>query len=338
VTSVDVNASCAFDFFTELSTDPGLGALPLHREAVQGDVADLVEEAFVTAVMAERLPSEVDELDVVVTPVWDRAPRAEAVDVTLTERGGGRRSLKRRFESGRWMRTAQERTLQLASDGVLSEGATAYVHLLAEARSSEPLPLPLLQTPVITTQSVEELGVCDLGSGKLCPDRPVLVNDRMVDEIVHQAELAGARETGGGALGKMIRIEEPLPGTTTRIVTVLSAARDLRSRGPHGGGRRRLSARPGRDGAHGVPLARLGHRVRTMQPESALRPPNRLTRVTGRLPCAGVALSEQGNRHAHRGAEARGTHEPPGPRSPRVEGGPHGCDPLALISRLSRRT
>jgi hypothetical protein len=219
VTSVDVNASCAFDFFTELSTDPGLGALPLHREAVQGDVADLVEEAFVTAVMAERLPSEVDELDVVVTPVWDRAPRAEAVDVTLTERGGGRRSLKRRFESGRWMRTAQERTLQLASDGVLSEGATAYVHLLAEARSSEPLPLPLLQTPVITTQSVEELGVCDLGSGKLCPDRPVLVNDRMVDEIVHQAELAGARETGGGALGKMIRIEEPLPGTTTRHVT-----------------------------------------------------------------------------------------------------------------------
>jgi hypothetical protein len=34
---------------------------------------------------------------------------------------------------------------------------------------------------------------------------------------------AGTSEIGGAVLGKMVRLAEPLPGTTTRVVTVLSA-------------------------------------------------------------------------------------------------------------------
>ena len=224
MTDVEVAASCAFELFVELSTSPQIGALPVHRESAQKDLADLVEEAFVSGVMAEELPADVGRLDVEVTPVWDRAPRAEAIEVTLTERDAGRRTVKRRFRSGRWMRRAHERTWQLAADGVLEEDARIYVHLLAEEREPEALTLPTLQAPVITAQAMSELGVRALGAGELCPDRPVLVNERLVDEIVLQTERAGALETGGGTIGKMIRLEQPLPGTSTRVVTILSAA------------------------------------------------------------------------------------------------------------------
>jgi proteasome lid subunit RPN8/RPN11 len=50
-----------------------------------------------------------------------------------------------------------------------------------------------------------------------------LVNSRTVEDILVRAEQAGASETGGAMLGKMIRLPQPLDGTKTRIVTVLSA-------------------------------------------------------------------------------------------------------------------
>ncbi len=214
-----------FELFTELSLDPELGATPLHRESVQPDLAELVEEAFVGAVLADALPADVDGVRVAVTPAWDQEPRAEALNVRITEDGGEGRSFTQRFETGRWMRRAQETTWQLVEAGRLEEGVRTYVHLLAEGRvDSPPLDLPQLQAPTITEQSLDEFGVRELGDGELCPDRPVLVNERMLEEILSHTEEAGANETGGGTLGKMIQLDEPLPGTSTRIVTLLSAS------------------------------------------------------------------------------------------------------------------
>ncbi|MEE8146568.1 MAG: hypothetical protein V3T24_03095 [Longimicrobiales bacterium] len=220
-----VTTDFPFELFTELSINRESGADAIHRESVQSDLAELVEEAFVGGVLADALPADVGELRVAVTPVWDQEPRAQALDVRITERAGEGRSFTRRFESGRWMRRALETTRQFVEDGTLEEGALTYVHLLAEGRDDPPkVSLPLLQAPTITEQSLDEFGVRDLGGGELCPDRPVLVNERMLEEILRHTEEAGTEETGGGTLGKMIRLDQPLPGTSTRIVTVLSAS------------------------------------------------------------------------------------------------------------------
>ncbi len=220
-----VTTDFPFELFTELSINQELGADAIHRESVHSDLAELVEEAFVGGVLADALPARVEGVRVAVTPVWDQEPRAQALNVRITEQGGEGRSFTRRFETGRWMRRAQERTSQLVEDGTLEEGALTYVHLLAEGSEDPPgMRLSPLQAPTITEQSLDEFGVRELGGGELCPDRPVLVNERMLEEILTHTEAAGAEETGGGTLGKMIKLDQPLPGTSTRIVTVLSAS------------------------------------------------------------------------------------------------------------------
>ena len=222
---MQVTTDFPFELFSELSVAPELGATAIHRESVQSDVAELVEEAFVGGVLADALPADVGGLHIEVTPVWDQEPRAGALNVRITEQGGEGRSITRRFETGRWMRRAQAKTWQLAAEGTLEEGVRTYVHLLAECRDGSPgLSLPPLQAPTITEQSLDDFGVRELGGGELCPDRPVLVNDRMLEEILRHTEEAGAEETGGGTLGKMIQLDQPLSGTSTRIVTVLSAS------------------------------------------------------------------------------------------------------------------
>ena len=45
----------------------------------------------------------------------------------------------------------------------------------------------------------------------------------MSTDAVRRCEEADATETGGSVLGTILRLEKPLPGTVTRIVTVLSA-------------------------------------------------------------------------------------------------------------------
>jgi hypothetical protein len=214
-----------FELFTELSVDPELGAGAVYRRSVQSDLAELVEEAFVGGVLADALPADVNELRVDVAPVWDQEPRAQGLDIRLTEQGGEGRSFTQHFATGRWMRRAQAKTWQLVEDGTLEKGVRTYVHLLAEGRDgSNGLKIPSLQPPIITEQSLEEFGVRELGDGEFCSDRPVLVNERMLEEILCFTEEAGADETGGGTLGKMIQLDQPLPGTSTRIVTVLSAS------------------------------------------------------------------------------------------------------------------
>jgi len=220
-----VTTDFPFELFTELGVDPELGADAIHRESVQSDLGELVEETFVGGVLADALPACIDGVRVAVAPLWDQEPRARALEVRITERGGGGRSFTRLFETGRWMRRAQQKTGQLVDEGTLEEGVRTYVHLLAEGRDDPPeLNLPALQAPTITEQSLDEFGVRELGDGEFCPDRPVLVNERMLEEILSYTEEAGAEETGGSTLGKMIKLDQPLPGTSTRIVTVLSAS------------------------------------------------------------------------------------------------------------------
>ena len=258
-----VTTDVPFELLTELSVDPELGADAIHRESVQSDVAELVEEAFVGGVLADALPSHVGGLRVAVTPVWDQEPRARALNVRITEQGGEGHSFTRRFETGRWMRRAKEKACRLVEEGMLEEGARTYVHLLAEGRDDSPgLSLPRLQTPTITEQSLDEFGVRELGGGELCPDRPVLVNERMLEEILSHTEEAGAEETGGGTLGKMIRLDQPLPGTSTRIVTVLSASLvDAR----HDGGVARITFDPAalQEAARVAQLRAMGETVLT---------------------------------------------------------------------------
>jgi len=58
----------------------------------------------------------------------------------------------------------------------------------------------------------------------LAPERPVLLNRRMAADILELTEKAEINETGGAVLGKILRLKECLPGTSTPLVTVLSAA------------------------------------------------------------------------------------------------------------------
>ena len=216
---------CPYSFFMEIGTEPEPGGTMLHRESIQDDLGDLVDEVFVTAILADALPEDPVELHVEVAPVWREEPWAEAVLVTACPRGDGSPAFARRFETGRWMRRAQGIALRLESEEAIPKGATAYVYLLAErSATAVDTRLPALLPPFVEEQSLEDLGVMELGGGSLCPDRPILVNQRMVDEILDHTERAGSSETGGGTLGKMIRLPEPLPDTTTRVVTVLTAS------------------------------------------------------------------------------------------------------------------
>jgi hypothetical protein len=82
--------------------------------------------------------------------------------------------------------------------------------------------MPPLASPPVVDESLESLGVRKLGAGSLVADRPVLVNRRVVEDGIRRCIEAGVNEIGGAVLGSLVRLAEPLPGTTTRIVTVLS--------------------------------------------------------------------------------------------------------------------
>lgn len=100
-----------------------------------------------------------------------------------------------------------------------------------------PLPLDVLLEnhvyPIVTCQNRRPAHPADLEAARyfaleptamegLEPDRPVLVNARLAADAVRRCEEAGGKETGGAVLGKLIRLPQPLPGTETRIVTLLS--------------------------------------------------------------------------------------------------------------------
>ena len=214
-----------FEFFAELATDHSVGAQALHRESVQADLFELIDEAYVTGILSDVLSLDPGELAIEVVPLWREEPCARGVEIKITQRGPEARTYTQRFETGPWMRRATVTADRLRTEGSVPLDATVYVHFLAERNGTCPeLSLPQLQAPTVTEQSLEELEVRELGDGELCPDRPILVNERMVEEILVHTEQAGPHETGGGTLGKMVRLGEPLPGARSRIVTVLTAS------------------------------------------------------------------------------------------------------------------
>jgi len=223
--TIDLHLECPYEFALELARAPHPGAPPLRCELVTANVVELASEAFTCAVLAGTLPPDPSALRVRVTPVWREEPLVAEIEVELSAELAERTVADvRRFSQGRWLRIAEQAVLELRAAGTLAADESVYPLLYAERRR-EPaaLPVPMLVVPEITAQPLDELGAGELEPGAFTPDRPVLASARMVEEILALTEASGLAETGGAALGKLIRLPRPLPGTTTPVVTVLTA-------------------------------------------------------------------------------------------------------------------
>lgn len=223
--TIDQSLECPFDFTLELTREPHLGAAALRRELVTGCVVELASEAFTCAVLAGSLPAEPSALQFRFTPLWREEPLVEGIEVELRAELAGRTWVDvQRFTQGRWLRIAEQVLLDLRAANALAAEELVYPLLYAERRHApRELSLPMLVAPEITEQELAELGVGELEPGAFTPDRPVLVSARMLEEILALTEAFGLAETGGAALGKLVRLPCPLPGTTTPVVTVLTA-------------------------------------------------------------------------------------------------------------------
>ncbi len=219
---MDLTIRNEFRYFGELySTSQPTGTLLASHDATAG-LGELVDEAYMRAVLAEQIPGDASSIEVSLAPRWKEEPVVDTVEVVMTADGAS--AYTQRFPSGPWARQAQLQAVQLRREGTLGQNDTAYYALTAVKNGGGTgLKVPPLQAPPVIAQSLEQLGVRRLGEGGLVPDRPVLVNQRLADDGVTLCEKAGLSETGGAVLGKIVRLPEPLQGTTTRTVTVLTS-------------------------------------------------------------------------------------------------------------------
>jgi hypothetical protein len=214
------------DYYLELwMGEPKSKGAPVHSQCVTSDLADLAEECFMRGILSESLPLEYSAMRVQSRPVWTAQPFVQEIEMTVAvETSHGPRSYTQRFGAGRWARTAQRILPVLIQEGILQESAQVYRALVGLPHGQVPaVETPPLEPPNVVSQSLEDYGVQRLGPGMLDPQRPVLINTRMAADIVQCTEQAGTNEAGGAVLGKIIRLAEALPGTTTRIVTILAA-------------------------------------------------------------------------------------------------------------------
>jgi hypothetical protein len=222
-----VNVNSQYVYRNELRSGADRWSVPLSIEDVTPGLGQLVEEVYMQGVLAESLPWESDHIDVEIEPEWLAEPAVDKVKVTLSVGTNGRSStLCQSFDRGPWVRSAEHAVLRLRAEGKVAEKENVYRQLVATKASgaaADQVMIPPLAPPPIVDQSLEDLGVRRLGDGSLAPDRPVLVNQRLVDDAVAQCEASGAVETGGTVLGEIIRLPEPMPNTRTRVVTVLCA-------------------------------------------------------------------------------------------------------------------
>jgi len=217
-------------------------AAAVHVENVNDDLNDLVQQTHVAGVLAEKLPLDPSaEIEVDVAPSWLRAePFVDSVDVTLSV-AGGEMSYGKSFRSGRWIRRAGLRLVELRSQGQLGQEETAYRSLVATASKDHgsnghgsnghgsnghevALRPPAIEIPPIEDRTLEELGIRRLTSGTLAAHRPILVNRQFERDVIERTRDTGLTETGGAVLGRYVRLPQALPETETRIVTVLSAS------------------------------------------------------------------------------------------------------------------
>ena len=220
---MQVEVDCRHELALELALAPG-GGEALYVEPLREDLGELVDEAFVSGVLAERLPPEPDRLAVAIRAVWAVEPEVARIELELEcEVNGARAGYTQRFSSGRWDRRAPWLVRELRSRGALPPDAPLVARLIATDAARVPPPISPLQAPPIERRTLEGLGVRRLGEGEIDPDRPVLAAERLVEEILAACERSGASETGGAVLGCVARLDEPLPGATTRVVTLLGA-------------------------------------------------------------------------------------------------------------------
>ncbi|MGA2034643.1 MAG: hypothetical protein ABSG68_20540 [Thermoguttaceae bacterium] len=216
-----------YDLYSQLYKTSDGRSTPVWVEDVTADVRELMLETYMHGVLAEQLPPSADlSLEARFRPRWlRREPLVESIEIQLQPSDGGP-TCSRTFRNGRWVRRAEVRAEQLRTEGHLTQEEPIYQMLTAvpvNGRSGELQP-PVFEVPPIDDQTWEELGLRGLGAGALRPARPIVVNSRMEADVAARTREAGILETGGACLGRYVRLPEPLPGATTRIVTVLAAS------------------------------------------------------------------------------------------------------------------
>ena len=214
-----------YDFFLQLYSQPDAAGGLLSSDNVTADLGELIDETFTAAVLAEKFPAEPGTIRVSVRPIYLQEPAVAQVQIELVAGSNGKAgSYSQQYVAGRWVRSAQLKVLELRAEGTLAQNQMAYRLLVAmKGSAGGSLTPPLLQPPPIDDVALDACGVRGLGEGSLDPDRPVLVNARLAADAVRRCEEAGSEETGGAVLGKIIRLPQPLPGTETRILTILSS-------------------------------------------------------------------------------------------------------------------
>lgn len=211
-------------FTCELRRKPDLQEPPVSSVDVTADLAALIDEAYTHGILAEQLPIEAQRLRVRIEPHFSESPRVESIDIHIAAgENGSSAEFVQSFRSGPWNRSSQRRLLQLRQEGTLGEDESAFRMLLALPSDRAAIEPPLLQPPVVIDGSLEDFGIGRLGPGELIPNRPLLVNQRVEQDSIEDCLAKGSSETGGGGIGVTVRLKEPLPHTTTRIVQILTA-------------------------------------------------------------------------------------------------------------------
>lgn len=250
------------EYFYELHPHSSQSSVPLSSQKCTADLTELVDEAYTSAMLAEALPVDLECLDVQITPVWKEEPLVGAIAVSLGS-DGGPALWSGEFQSGPWERKGQRRAAQLREEHVTAPDEPVRGTLLAVAEPGSPLPAPVLRTPVITDATLEDCSVRDLQSKQPDPDRPILLNARVVQDALRMCRDADVLEAGGAVLGRLVRLPEPLPGCRTRITTILtSIVEDPR----HEGAASQLAFSPAAlaDAQQMCALRGLGERVLTV--------------------------------------------------------------------------
>lgn len=221
---MQLEINCCWQFNSEFHREATAEGIPLSSVNVTGDLPDLLDEAYVSALLAGALADWPERLQVSIEPTFARDAIVDRIRVRLrTGENGAAAEHTVEFSGGRWNRNRHKRLQQLRDEGTLAKDESAY-HALVALPTQNPAPMesPLLQTPLIVDAPLERFGVRSLGEGELTPDRPVLINSRLEADSIAACLSAGARETGAAVLGAFVRLPEPLPHTSTRIVTLLT--------------------------------------------------------------------------------------------------------------------
>lgn len=220
-TLTQINIDIAHDFAHELRSPDDPAGVPLASEPAAGLLGELVDEAVAGAALADCMQQMPDSLRVRIRPCFSAAPIVEAIEIELF--GDEEAAVySQKFTAGPWIRESQLTALELREEGTLGENQTALQVLMAWEQEDVEVDLPPLQLPTIVDGSLEDFGVLQLGEGSLVPDRPVLINERFAAEAIEQCIAADIVETGSAVYGQIVRLPDPLPGTSTRVVTILA--------------------------------------------------------------------------------------------------------------------